>query len=88
MDNEEQIALLESAKDKLKMATIERKRMSSINAESRSFAFNKKSREALAKNTSGGYDFGAGGKTIDVPRRQSRFNDKKKIEMIEIEDFI
>ena len=33
--NSEQMALLESAKDKLRMATIERKRMSSINAESR-----------------------------------------------------
>jgi len=31
----EQHALLEAAKDKLRMATIERKRMSSINAESR-----------------------------------------------------
>ena len=30
--NDEQRALLESAKDKLRMATIERKRMSSINA--------------------------------------------------------
>ena len=33
--NSEQMALIESAKDKLRMATIERKRMSSINAESR-----------------------------------------------------
>ena len=31
--NDDQLALLESAKDKLRMATIERKRMSSINAE-------------------------------------------------------
>ena len=34
-DNNEQLLLLESAKDKLRMATIERKRMTSLNAESK-----------------------------------------------------
>jgi hypothetical protein len=40
----------------------------------------------LVRNSSG-KDFGAGGKTIDIPRRQSRFNGKKK-EMMELENFI
>lgn len=34
-ENDEQLQLLESAKDKLRMATIERKRMTSLNAESK-----------------------------------------------------
>lgn len=42
--NSEQMALLESAKDKLRMATIERKRMSSINAESRGNMVSKNNR--------------------------------------------
>ena len=46
--NEDQNAILESATNNLRMATIERKRMSSINAEgSRGVALGKKSRQAL-----------------------------------------
>ena len=85
--NEDHNAVLESATNNLRMATIERKRMSSINAESRGVALGKKSRQALVRNTAGA-EFGVSGQTIDVPRRQSRFNQKKNIEMIELENFI
>ena len=41
MTDDSQAALIESAKDRLRMATIERKRMTSLNAESRGNRFSK-----------------------------------------------
>lgn len=41
MSDDSQAALIESAKDRLRMATIERKRMTSLNAESRGNRFSK-----------------------------------------------